>query len=261
MTQSDLTVAALPIDIAFADRESNLAAARSMARELKAPAHILVLPELFSTGYVNDPEAMHQLAEDNSGPTMQAVRAIAAEHSCAVAGSFVARENDRVCNRAFLVGPDGTLLALYDKRHLFSMSRETEVFSPGSQEIPIATFRGWNVALAVCYDLRFPAWLRNRDYAYDIMLLPANWPQSRAYAFEHLLIARAIENQAPIVGANRGGSDLYGTYDGCTYAFDHMGHPALLPHSTTATFNLEALRQARSRFPAARDADHFTFNH
>ena len=78
MTQSDLTVAALPIDIAFADRESNLAAARSMARELKAPAHILVLPELFSTGYVNDPEAMHKLAEDNSGPTMQAVRAIAA---------------------------------------------------------------------------------------------------------------------------------------------------------------------------------------
>ena len=123
MTQSDLTVAALPIDIAFADRESNLAAARSMARELKAPAHILVLPELFSTGYVNDPEAMHKLAEDNSGPTMQAVRAIAAEHSCAVAGSFVARENDRVCNRAFLVGPDGTLLARYDKRHLFSMSR------------------------------------------------------------------------------------------------------------------------------------------
>ncbi len=255
---SELTVAALPVDIAFADREANLAAASDMAARLPHPVDIIVLPELFSTGYVNDPAAMRALAEPDDGPTMECVRHMARQHDCAVAGSFAAGDAGSVYNRAFLVAPDGSTLAAYDKRHLFSMSRETEVFSHGNAPTPVAGWRGWRVALSVCYDLRFPAWMRNHGYAYDIMLLPANWPQSRAYAFEHLLIARAIENQAPIVGANRGGADAYGTYDGCTYAFDHMGRPAFLPGTTTARFDLDSLRDARKRFPAARDADAFT---
>ncbi|MDE6109220.1 MAG: nitrilase family protein [Muribaculaceae bacterium] len=258
MNTGDITIAALPVDIAFADHEANLAAARTMAASVAQPVDIMVLPELFSSGYTNDPAAMHALAEDDGGPAMQTVRHIARTHGCAVAGSFAALENGRYFNRAFLIAPDGSMLARYDKRHLFSMSRDPEVFDHGGHEIPVASFRGWNIALGVCYDLRFPAWLRNRGYAYDLLLMPSNWPQSRAYAFEHLLIARAIENQAAVVGANRGGSDAYGTYDGCTYAFDHLGRPSFAPGTTVARFSLDKLREARTRFPAARDADHFT---
>ena len=91
------------------------------------------------------------------------------------------------------------------------------------------------------------------------MLLPANWPQARAYALEHLLIARAIENQAPIVCANRSGTDPYGTYDGCSYAFDHLGRPAFADDTLTATFSLDSLRRARTSHPFAFDADSWTW--
>lgn len=253
MSSDTLTVAVLPLDIAFGRVDDNIEAARHAATTVKAD--VLVLPELFSTGYTTDPDVMHALAAEAAGPSLDAVRHIATTAGCAVAGSFASAENT---NRAFLVRPDGQAV-FYDKHHLFTPGKEQRVFRAGIGQVPVGEFRGWRVALSVCYDLRFPAWMRNRGYAYDIMLLPANWPRARAYALEHLLIARAIENQAPIVCANRSGTDPYGTYDGCSYAFDHMGRPAFADGATTATFSLEAIRRARASHPFAIDADDWTW--
>lgn len=252
-----LKVSAAPINIIPGHSEQNLAAAGDAVAALSPTSDIIVLPELFSTGYTNDGDTMRSMAEPADGATMEAVKAMACGSGCAIAGSFAAIEHDgRMFNRAFFVTPDRQTV-FYDKRHLFSMSNEAAVFGSGSAHIPVINHRGWNIAMSVCYDLRFPAWMRNRSYAYDLMLLPANWPQARVYALEHLLIARAIENQAPIVCANRSGSDAYGCYDGCSFAFDHMGRQAFAPGSTTASFDLSAIRRARSRFPAACDADEY----
>ena len=257
--KNDISVAVVPLDISFGDTNANLRAATESVKRLDGTHDIIVLPELFSTGYANNPGAMHELAETDNGITMDAVREMAVCSKAAVTGSMAASGSNGMCyNRAFFVEPDGHA-TFYDKRHLFSLSREGEIFGKGTETPPVIRFRGWNVALSVCYDLRFPAWMRNRAYAYDIMLLPANWPMARVYALEHLLIARAIENQAPIVCSNRGGRDDYGIYDGCSFAFDHMGMPAFQDSGTTATFSLESIRAARKRFPAANDADNFDF--
>lgn len=255
-----LRVAAVPVDIAFADKEANIAAAHRAVDALPDGFDIIVLPELYSTGYANDAEAMRPLAEPLDGLSLKAALRIARDYDAAVCGSYVALDDagGKVFNRAFFVQPDGKM-TFYDKRHLFSLSSESQVFAHGCGHVPVVEWRGWRVAMAVCYDLRFPAWLRNSGYAYDIMLLPANWPQARVYALEHLLIARAIENQAPIVCANRSGCDAYGVYDGCSFAFDHMGRPAFVGDTLAAEFSLDALCRARSRFPAAKDADSFVF--
>jgi len=257
-TNDTLTIAAIPLRIVQGDREANLKEAAAQAGKLTCVPDIIVLPELFATGYTNDAAEMHAMAESADGPTLTWAKEMSATHGAAMAGTYAALNDDgRYCNRAFFIEPDGHA-TFYDKRHLFSLSSEAQVFCAGSNPVPVIHFRGWNVAMSVCYDLRFPAWMRNCGYAYDIMLLPANWPVARAYALEHLLIARAIENQAPIVAANRGGSDAYGDYDGCSFAFDHMGKPVFGQGSATASFSLSSIRKARERFPAAHDADSFS---
>ncbi len=225
---------------------------------LPADTDIVVLPELFSTGFIDDPALMETIAETNGGNTIHTITELARKYNVAIAGSMAARTGHRFYNRAFFIEPSGEE-TYYDKRHLFSLSSEAKVFTPGSDNIRAVRFRGWNIALAVCYDLRFPAWCRNVGLKYDIMLFPANWPEARGYAWKHLLIARAIENQAVVVGANRGGADDYGQYDGLTYIFDGMGMPTghTLPDSDIvyAEMSLDDLRKARTRFPVSRDAD------
>lgn len=254
-----LRITACPLEVSPGDIRANLNAAETaMQAAATFRPDIVVFPELMNSGFVSSADAMRSLAERADGLTMQTVRRMAGEHDCAIAGSYDALAEDGSCrNRAFFVEPDGRT-TLYDKKHLFSLSKEAHIFRRGDKATPVAEFRGWKVALNVCYDLRFPVWMRNAGYAYDAMLLPANWPASRAYALEHLLIARAIENQAPIVCANLAGSDRFGTYDDCTFAFDHTGQPAFLPGIFTADFSLQAIREARDYMPCMRDADDFT---
>ena len=197
---------------------------------------------------------------------MQAVRAEAEARSCAICGTFIARLPDGTLrNRAFFIAP-GAAPVFYDKRHLFSISDEADVLTPGSQPMPIIDFRGWRIALAVCYDLRFPVWCRNTvgpdgSLLYDILIIPASWPDARAHAWRTLLTARAIENQAYVIGANRSGSDGFGRCDGLTAIFDFLGadigsgQPS---GAVTATFSLDLLAAARRRFPVWRDADTFS---
>ncbi|MBD5175189.1 MAG: nitrilase family protein [Bacteroidales bacterium] len=255
-----LRVAALPLNIAWADKAANLAAVEAAFERLPESTDVVVLPELFSTGFIDDPELMRDIAERNTGHTVDFLKELAARHSVAIAGSFLATTHPRFFNRGFFIEPSGEE-TFYDKRHLFSLSSEANVFARGMDTLPVVRFRGWNIALIVCYDLRFPAWCRNRMGAYDLLLVPANWPQSRAYAWQHLLIARAIENQCCVVGANRAGEDSYGVYDGLTYIFDGRGRPVgLIPDDcpfVVADLDRAEQEEFRKKFPAMRDADDF----
>lgn len=256
-----LRVAALPLNIEWADKERNLAAVKRAFGQLPEGTDIVVLPELFSTGYADDPELLNDLAEKNTEATVDLLKELAAKHSTAIAGSFLARTHPRIYNRGFFIEPSGEE-TFYDKRHLFTLSSEARVFRRGESRMPIVRFRGWNVGLIVCYDLRFPVWCRSRQGNYDLLLVTANWPRSRAYAWEHLLIARAIENQCCVVGANRGGEDLYGEYEGMTYIFDSRGMAVSVQPSgcpfIVADLDKEKLEEFREKFPVANDADDFS---
>ncbi len=265
-----LKIAALPLDITWVDREENVYALSRALRQVPADTDIVVLPETFDTGAVADTTVFDSTTVSASAEaTLDAVRALAHKHNLAIAGSVVTTDRDgRFRNRGFFIEPSGEE-TFYDKHHLFGLSPEASQFAAGTEPIPVVRYRGWNIALAICYDLRFPAWLRNTDYKYDVLIIPANWPEKRAYAWEHLLIARAIENQAYVVGANRAGSDDYGTYNDLTYIFDYLGRPIMncLEHTENtktsicvAQFDQSKLNHFRETFPVAKDADHITIN-
>lgn len=261
---NNLRVASIALDIAWGKPDENLAVVGRTLQVLEGDTDLVVLPELFSTGYVSDPEAMNDLAQTVGGSTMATLHSLSSKYNLAFAGSFLARTGDKFYNRAFFIEPSGDE-TFYDKRHLFTLSAESKVFSPGTEMMPVVRFRGWNIAMMVCYDLRFPVWSRNRSNAFDMLLVPANWPAARAYAWEHLLIARAIENQCCVVGANRSGVDDYGHYDDLTFIYDSMGRAVgerLARRSApapviAATLSMDDLIQTRRRMPAASSADSF----
>lgn len=266
---SKLKVAVASLDIAWADVEENLTTVEECIKSLPAGTDLLVLPELFSTGYIIDRSTLDDVAESNTGKTVGCLLQLARNYSIALAGSFLAREGDRLFNRAFFIEPSGDTV-FYDKNHLFSLSSEMNLFNAGSRPYPLVRFRGWNIAMIICYDLRFPAWCRNRSSAYyDMMLVPANWPQSRKYAWEHLLIARAIENQAVYIGANRSGNDDFGCYDDMSMVFDAMGKP-IKPDCNESvnksasrlfvvTLDKQQLEECRTKLPFLGDANDFGF--
>ena len=253
-----LRVAALPLDIKWADREANFKILEEALTQLPERTDVLVLPELFSTGYADEPETLRNLAERNTGQTIDRLKELAARFGVAIAGSYLASTPPGIYNRAFFIEPTGEE-TFYDKRHLFSLSSEAKTFKAGTELPPVVRFRGWNIAMTICYDLRFPVWCRCRRNAYDLLLVVANWPQARGYAFEHLLIARAIENQCAVVGADRGGTDAYGCYDGLTQIYDCFGKPVGQLCGPFVVADLSRMRQDeyRRKFPASEDADDF----
>lgn len=257
---SKLRVAALPLTIEWADKDANIAAVEKALEKLPAGTDVIVLPELFSTGYSDDPDVLAALAERNTGATVDKIKEWAARTGAAIAGSYLASTHPKIYNRGFFIEPSGEE-TFYDKRHLFSLSKEAQLFAPGDERPRIVRFRGWNISLIVCYDLRFPVWCRCRQGEYDLLLVTANWPKARGYAWEHLLIARAIENQCCVVGANRGGSDVYGDYAGLTYIFDGRGMAVGVqpPDCPFIVADLDGERQEsyRRNFPVLNDADDF----
>lgn len=253
-----LRVAALPLDIVQGDKSVNFEAVRNAFTMLPESTDVVVLPELFSTGYSDDETLLKELAERNTQQTVDFIKELAAKYSVAIAGSFIASTPPKIYNRGFFIEPNGDE-TFYDKKHLFSLSREAKVFAAGDRTLPIVRFRGWNIALVVCYDLRFPVWCRNRNNEYDILLVTANWPKAREYAWEHLLISRAIENQSCVVGANRSGCDAYGEYDDLTFIFDYKGMPVAMKQGPFVVADLCRAKQDefRRNFPVSNDADDF----
>lgn len=255
-----LKIAAIPLKIAWADRDENLNIVENSLRQLSRDTDIVVLPELFSSGFIQDPDVMTSIAEPTSGETMTRIAQLAAQYGVAIAGTFLCKVGNKIYNRGFFVEPNGEE-TFYDKRHLFSLSSERDSFTAGASLPESVRFRGWNIAMVVCYDLRFPAWCRNRKTGsmYDVMLVPANWPTSRGLAWRSLLSARAIENQAIYVGANRGGSDDYGEYDDSTFIYDPIGEMISTVDESSgivyATVDKEDLDHLREKLPFANDAD------
>lgn len=256
-----LSVAAIPIDIVAGRKDDNLGRASAAIAALPPATDIAVLPELFTTAFIPDKPRCLALAEDNDGPTLNWARQTARRFGTAIAGSFIAADGGRLFNRAFFVEPGGDAI-FYDKRHTFSIGRESEIMSKGQSMSPIARFRGWNIALSVCYDLRFPVWMRNTGLKYDLMIVPANWPDLRAFAWEHLLQARAIENQAYIIGANRAGTDAFGSYTDLSRIYDYKGRSVgeASGDAITARLSKTALLKVREEMPVYLDSDNFSLN-
>lgn len=239
--------------------------------QLKQDTDILVLPEMFTTGFIQDPILLDQ-ASSFADATIAAVKGWSSRFNIAIAGSFQTKEGRNTYNRGFFIEPSGEA-SFYDKRHLFCLSPESKLFTPGNALPQVIRFRGWNISMIVCYDLRFPIWCRNRKHQYDLMLVPANWPSVRGYAWKHLLIARAIENQAIFVGANRSGNDDYGNYDGMSYIFDPLGRMLAPGTSETsspvsdrknaasgfiyAEFSKDDLQKMRMKLPVINDSDDY----
>ncbi len=258
----ELKIAIAPIDIKFKDIPGNLAQVKDILESLEPDVDLLVLPELFSTGYVADAGIMAPLAEPADGETINIIKEYSESYDTAICGSFICRDGSRIVNRAFLIQPDGNI-GFYDKHHLFTMGGEQKVFNAGTSMPPVINMKGWKIMPAICYDVRFPAWLRNHKLKYDVLVVPANWAHSRAFAWEHLLIARAIENQAYVIGCNRSGKDEYGEYAITdSFAFNYWGKDIAMRLDNGIIYcvlNAEKMNADRNKFSPWRDADYFTF--
>ena len=217
---------------------------------------LVVLPETFTTGFLGDEDLP---GENMQGETVAWMKSLAAEQGCAFAGSAVIVSDGHRYNRMLFVTPDGSV-GHYDKRHLFAFGGENERYTPGEDRV-IVEYRGWRINLQVCYDLRFPAWCRNRD-DYDLMLLVANWPSRRVAHWSALLQARAIENQSWVIGVNRVGEDGNGIqYPGRSVVHDPLGACVadLGSEETTrlVTLDLPMVATIREKLPFQNDADRF----
>jgi predicted amidohydrolase len=255
-----LRVTLVQAELAWQDPAANRHRLAAHFRGLVGHTDLVVLPEMFSTGFSM---AAAELAEDMDGPTVDWMREEAAALGCVIAGSLIVRDGGRCYNRLVWARPDGSL-EHYDKRHLFRLAGEQDHYAAGSRRL-VVTLKGWRVCPMVCYDLRFPVWSRSRG-DYDLLLYVANWPQRRALAWSTLLRARAIENQSYVVGVNRIGKDGNGTaYAGDSVALDFLGQPLSSEGGgdrvETAVLDLESLRAYRESFPVHLDADRFELGH
>ena len=253
-----IRISIIQTDIVWENKQENLRLLHEKLQSLRGITEIVVLPEMFSTGFSMQSK---MLAEPNSGATITTLKQWAAQFQLAVCGSYIATENDQFYNRAFFLTPEGEEF-YYDKRHLFRMGREAEHFSVGDKRL-IIPYRGWNICLLVCYDLRFPVWSRNVNNEYDLLIYVANWPIPRRLVWDTLLRARALENQCYVCGVNRVGTDGYQlTYNGGSKVYSAFGEeigsfPDGKEGITTVSVNLTALHQFREQFPVWKDADEF----
>lgn len=259
-----MRITALQTDIVWENKSENLRRLREQLTPLSGTTEIVVLPETFHTGFTPNLAAM---AEAPEGETWQQLKHLAAEFKVALAGSMLVATDTssatpRYTNRAFFITPEGNCHH-YDKRHLFRMSHEAELLTPGTDRQPLH-YRGWNILLQVCYDLRFPVWSRNYHNAYDLLINVANWPASRRKAWDVLLQARAIENCCYVCGVNRIGIDNAGCkHNGGSIILSPRGETlATVPDScngaATAELSLPDLQAFRHKFPAWKDGDAFS---
>jgi omega-amidase len=245
-------------DLKWEDKEVNLEHISSLLDLADNHSGLIVLPEMFSTGFSMNPSA---LAETVDGPTINWMKERAAACESALCGSLIIAENGKFFNRMLFVIPDGTV-TLYDKRHLHSVSGESIVYSRGNKRV-VSHYQELSFNLQVCYDLRFPVWSRNRGDT-DVIIYSANWPDVRAHVWRSLLVARAIENQCYVIGVNRVGKNPDGTsYSGDSVIIGPRGEtlasvPTGKEGCASAVLSLEELDKYRSEMPVWRDADPFT---
>jgi len=251
----NLAVTIIQCELAWEQPADNRRQIGALIDQLEGNSDLIVLPEMFTTGF-----SMNALgnAEEPGGATEQWLLQVARQRDCAVTGSIAVHAGDGVFNRMLFVTP--TDVQHYDKRHLFRMAGEDQRYQSGRERV-IVQWRDWRINLQVCYDLRFPVFSRNRD-DYDLILYVANWPQQRRNHWRQLLIARAIENLACVVGVNRIGADARGlSYSGDSLVIAPDGSIMLDALAENGAFQVTldsgALNNYREGFPCHLDADRF----
>lgn len=253
----NLKVSVIQTYLSWEDKIRNLHHFEGIINNLNDDSDLVVLPEMFSTGFTNNTS----LAEDfETSHTKAWMLGLAAKHNLVIMGSFIASVNGTFFNRLLVAFPDGSSI-FYDKRHLFSLAKENEYYQAGNKQVYF-DLKGWRICPLVCYDLRFPVWSRQPKTPYDLLIYVANWPKKRIKHWTRLLRARAIENQAYVVGVNRIGTDGNGLrYNGSSCVFDAFGDwmaNAEDEHEViNVVFNKIKLHHIRSQFPFLADADDF----
>jgi predicted amidohydrolase len=258
---SALKVTIVQADLAWHDAKANLAKFSKAIEAIDQATDLIVLPEMFTTGFTMNAAAN---AESMGGVAIEHMAKWAANTDAAVCGSLIIKDASQFFNRFVFVRPDGTV-EHYDKRHLFRLAGEVAHYSSGDQAVVIA-WRKWRLCPMVCYDLRFPVWSRHRpDLNYDLLLYVANWPGRRHHAWKTLLRARAIENLSYVAGVNRIGSDGNDLpYVGGSAVIDYLGHELVdlgeRVGLATVTLDKRALQTFRTKFPFHVDADAFSIH-
>lgn len=242
--------------------DANLAMFEEKIWQIEDKSDLIILPEMFSTGFTN---AATDLAEPMNSKTFRWMKQQASQTQAVVCGSFIACEGNNLYNRLLWMRPDGEYTT-YDKKHLFRMSEEHEIYTAGKDRV-VVEWKGWKIRPLVCYDLRFPVWSRNETFAdgsqtYDLLLYVANWPAARVHVWQALLQARAIENLSYCIGVNRVGEDgMNISYNGHSVAFNYKGEIMAELGETEKIMSIELtkadLNGFRQKFPAHLDADHF----
>ncbi|HAM99112.1 MAG TPA: amidohydrolase [Marinilabiliales bacterium] len=252
----NLKVAFIQTDLAWENPSANIKTSDRWVDQV-GTADVIVLPEMFNTGFTMNVASM---AQSNSGQTIQWMKNKSLENNTSIMGSLIVRDEEKYYNRFVMAYPCADI-RWYDKRHLFRMGGEHENFSAGNHQRVFKYF-GWRIKPLICYDLRFPVWSRNRNN-YDLLIYVANWPAPRREVWKTLLKARAIENQCYVIGVNRVGTDGMGiTYAGDSMIIDFKGQViSELPEGEqgigTATLSMSELRIFREKFPVHLDADDF----
>ncbi|WP_028324124.1 amidohydrolase [Desulfatirhabdium butyrativorans] len=253
----DLNIAMVQYSPVWEDATANRRLLDRLLQQVEPPVDLIVLPEMFATGFSMNAAA---LAESMSGPSVQWMLQTASDRQAVVMGSLIVSDGGRYFNRLLLATPQGGI-AYADKRHLFRMMGEERVYAPGKHVLEVS-LKGWRIRGFVCYDLRFPVWMRNRGNSCDLAIVVANWPRARRHHWRSLLVARAIENQMMVVGVNRVGTDGSGlAFSGDSMVVDAtgeiLGEWSGSPVVAQMRIDGSSLEQYRSDFPAWMDADGF----
>lgn len=269
---SHLTFTLIQTNLHWEDKAANLQMLEEKINSIQHPTQIIVLPEMFNTGFSMKPE---ELGEDMNGPTVEWMKKIAAEKRLILTGSLMVKDEIvqagetiptlQYFNRLIWMLPNGQY-GVYDKRHLFAYADEDKHYTAGTKRL-IASVNGWKINLMVCYDLRFPVWARQQskdnEPEFDILIYVANWPERRVHAWKTLLTARAIENQCYVIGVNRTGKDGNSIYhNGNSMVIDAMGEVLYEKEHEedvfTITLSKEKLEEIRHKLPFLKDGDAFS---
>lgn len=253
-----LTVTYIQSELIWENATENRSRFERKITAITEQTDIIVLPEMFTTGFAMAPEL---LAESMNGTTVSWMQEMAKKTQSAICGSLIITENNNYYNRFIFVTPNGTL-QFYNKRHLFSLAGEHEHYTNTNEQV-IITYKNWRICPLICYDLRFPVWSRNTQN-YDVLIYVANWPKPRINAWNTLLKARAIENMSYVVGVNRTGTDPNGNaYSGHSMVLDGLGHELSplaenIEYTYSVTLSKNELNNVRQKFNFLNDKDTFT---
>lgn len=255
----NLHISLLQTDLFWEDKFRNLEMLEKKLAAVEAATQIVVLPEMFTTGFSMQPKLF---AETMEGPTVEWMVEQATLHKIILTGSIIIEEDDKFYNRLLWVLPTGQV-AYYNKRHLFAFAGEDQEYTAGNKRL-IAQVNGWKICLQICYDLRFPVWSRKQSPdEYDLLIYVANWPERRNHAWKTLLCARAIENQSYVVGVNRVGKDGHQiNHSGDSMIVDPLGQVLYYKSENEDSVYMEleknVVLEAREKFPFGKDADSFS---